>query len=226
MRRIKGARVSPGLLVAVVALVAALAGTAVGGVALTSLNKGEKKVVKRIAKKQGKRQANKQINKKAPGLSVANADRLRGNAPGELAVGSATIAANAGLLGGRTAADLETPSAYTERTSDANLTDQFQPVLDASLTTGGKRIIATVSLDVFGGTAAAEVACRVAIGSETSSDFDQDIPLVGANSDATMSFSFAATVGAGTHDVDLACREEEGSVEIIFASIAAVAVDD
>ena len=45
------------LVVAAVALVAALAGTAVGGVAVTALNKKEKKQVNRIAKKQGKKQA-------------------------------------------------------------------------------------------------------------------------------------------------------------------------
>ncbi len=55
MRRIKGAKPSPALLVAVVALVAALAGTAIGGVAVTSLNKKDKKQVTRIAKKQAKK---------------------------------------------------------------------------------------------------------------------------------------------------------------------------
>ena len=79
MRRIKRAKPSPALLVAVVALVAALAGTAIGGVAVTSLSKKDKKQVTKIAKKQGKKQANKQIDKKAPGLSVASATNA-GNA--------------------------------------------------------------------------------------------------------------------------------------------------
>jgi hypothetical protein len=55
MRRIKGAKPSPALLVAVVALVAALAGTAIGGVAVTSLSKKDKKQVKKISKKQAKK---------------------------------------------------------------------------------------------------------------------------------------------------------------------------
>ena len=55
MRSIKGTKPSPALLVAVVALVAALAGTAIGGVAVTSLNKKDKKQVTRIAKKQAKK---------------------------------------------------------------------------------------------------------------------------------------------------------------------------
>jgi hypothetical protein len=65
-------RPSPALVVAVIALTAAFAGTAIAGPdAITSaLNKAK---VKQIAKKQGKKQANKQIRKKAPGLSVANA---------------------------------------------------------------------------------------------------------------------------------------------------------
>jgi hypothetical protein len=73
MGKLKGRKPSPALLVAVVALVAALAGTAIGGVAVTSLSKKDKKQVTKIAKKQGKKQANRQIAKKAPGLSGARA---------------------------------------------------------------------------------------------------------------------------------------------------------
>ncbi|MGB2852189.1 MAG: hypothetical protein WBC01_11035 [Solirubrobacterales bacterium] len=58
MRSIKGTKPSPALLVAVVALVAALAGTAIGGVAVTSLNKKDKKQVTKIARKQAKKQVN------------------------------------------------------------------------------------------------------------------------------------------------------------------------
>ncbi len=134
--------------------------------------------------------------------------------------------ANAERVGGKTASELETPSAYAERTSDALLAADYQPVLDTSLKITGTRIVATATLDLFGGNAAAEAGCQLAIDSETSSAFDQDIPLVGADSDATMSFTFAATVDAGTHDIDLACREEEGNVEVIFANIAAIAVNE
>ncbi|HKJ37036.1 MAG TPA: hypothetical protein VKA36_10750, partial [Solirubrobacterales bacterium] len=68
---------SPALVVAVIALIAALAGTAVGGVAVTALNKQEKKQVKKIAKQQGKRQgrkqAKRQITKREPDLDVRSA---------------------------------------------------------------------------------------------------------------------------------------------------------
>lgn len=55
----KRARVSPALLVAVVALVASLGGGAVAGVTVSALNKKEKKQVKRISKKQAKKQVKK-----------------------------------------------------------------------------------------------------------------------------------------------------------------------
>lgn len=54
------------MVVAVVALVAALGGGAVAGVAITSLNKKEKRQVKKIAKKEGKRQARKEVGKQFP----------------------------------------------------------------------------------------------------------------------------------------------------------------
>lgn len=74
MKRIKNLlRPSPAMLVAIVALVAALGGGAVAGVAVTALNKKEKKQVTKIAKQQGKKQATKQINKREPGLNVNSA---------------------------------------------------------------------------------------------------------------------------------------------------------
>jgi hypothetical protein len=85
MPLIKRAKPSPALIVAVVALVVALAGGAVAGVAVTSLNKREKKVVKRIA--------SKQIRKKEPGLDVNSAK-------------SADTANDADALGGVSLGDL------------------------------------------------------------------------------------------------------------------------
>ena len=78
MRRIKQAKPSAALFVAVIALVAALGGGAVAGVAVTSLNKKDKKQVTKIAKKQGKKQgkkqAKKQIGKQFPVESSQIAD--------------------------------------------------------------------------------------------------------------------------------------------------------
>ena len=76
MSQIKRARPSPAILVAVIALVAALGGSAVAEVATTSkLDKKEKKQVKKLAKKQ----ANKRIDKREPSLNVASAESA-GNA--------------------------------------------------------------------------------------------------------------------------------------------------
>jgi hypothetical protein len=71
--RFMRSRPSPALIVAALALVVALAGTAVAAPDLAT-KKVTKAKVKKIAKKQGKKQAKKQIRKKAPKLSVAHAD--------------------------------------------------------------------------------------------------------------------------------------------------------
>jgi hypothetical protein len=55
MPRIKPAKPSPAFLIAVVALVAALGGTAVGGVVASKLSGKEKKQVTKIARKQAKK---------------------------------------------------------------------------------------------------------------------------------------------------------------------------
>jgi len=73
-------RPSPALFVAVLALVAAVAGTAVAG---TDLGATTSKLTKKKVKKTAKKVANKQITKRAPGLSVANAATLDGHPPAD-----------------------------------------------------------------------------------------------------------------------------------------------
>jgi hypothetical protein len=85
--RIKGRKPSPAMVISIVALVFAVAGTSLAGVATISvLSKKEKKQTRNIAKDE--------INKAAPGLSVAsatnaqnaaNADALGGAAAGNFA---------------------------------------------------------------------------------------------------------------------------------------------
>jgi hypothetical protein len=65
----KGARPSPAMMVALVALALALGGTAVADGITAKLDRAEKTQVKKIAKKQ----ANKRITARAPGLAVASA---------------------------------------------------------------------------------------------------------------------------------------------------------
>jgi len=92
VRRLSQSRPSPALVVAIVALVAAVAGTAIAQEATTSAKPVTKKKVKKIARKQ--------INKLAPGLSVANAD----NATNATNAENAQTAENANQLGGVPAA--------------------------------------------------------------------------------------------------------------------------
>ena len=116
-------RLSPAMVVAALALVVALAGTALAGPdALTrALTKQEKKVTKKLAKKQAK----KQIRKKAPKLSVGNAANL-GHVPaaeyvrrGELAPIPVTqLALNPGWQNATEivpSADLAPASAYRDQ---------------------------------------------------------------------------------------------------------------
>ena len=88
----KGRRPSPAMVVAVVALVAALAGTGVAAT-ISVLDKGEKKQVKKIARKQ----ANKRITKRAPNLSVANADSANPIAYAHVSAGGTILAETKGI---------------------------------------------------------------------------------------------------------------------------------
>jgi hypothetical protein len=87
MRHINASRPSAAIVVGVLALVAALAGTALAGSDATTSAPSKKKV-----KKIAKRQAKKQIKKLAPGLSVAHAE----TANTANTANSATQAQNAG----------------------------------------------------------------------------------------------------------------------------------
>ncbi|HEX6587024.1 MAG TPA: hypothetical protein VF052_09745 [Solirubrobacterales bacterium] len=120
MRRLKGRMPSPAMTVAGVALIIALAGTAMAApTAIKSiLNKQEKKQVKAIAKNQ--------VNKLAPGLSVANAATAT-NANQANTATSAETAANAEALGGNTVVgegDLDGPGALT----NSSCTSVSEPV--------------------------------------------------------------------------------------------------
>lgn len=89
-RRLEGKMPSPATAISIVALLFAVAGTAMAGVATVSvLSKKEKKQTRNIAKGE--------INKAAPGLSVANA----ANAANATSAQSATNAQNANTLQGQ-----------------------------------------------------------------------------------------------------------------------------
>jgi hypothetical protein len=77
MGPIRSSRPSPAIVVAVLALVAALAGTAVGNDLVADTSALKKKKVKKIARKQ--------VKKLAPELSVADADTVGGRPPSAFA---------------------------------------------------------------------------------------------------------------------------------------------
>jgi hypothetical protein len=99
MRRVRRKAPSPAMAVAIAALVLALVGTAVAGVATVSvLTKKEKKQTRNIA--------SDEIKKAAPGLSVANAAQLGGKPSADyllahsrgVALAGARIAGNDGSV--------------------------------------------------------------------------------------------------------------------------------
>jgi hypothetical protein len=102
-RRIRDGRPSPAIIVAALALVAALAGTALAGpqAGTSAINK---KKVKKIATKQ----ATKKINELAPGLSVAEAAK-------------ADVADNADALGGKPPSAYAGPTNYRIEQNNKNL---------------------------------------------------------------------------------------------------------
>jgi hypothetical protein len=177
MKRIFRKHPSPAMVVAIVALIVALTGTAVGAVFIT----------KKQAKKIAKNQANNEISKRAPGLAVA----------------SANTANNADRLDGLDASQLRTRSAYAERTADLPLTASFQDVVTTSVTTTGTRIVATTSLELDAGGGSNTAHCRLRIaGVESFTYDDQALP-----TESTMALTFARTVPPGTHAVGLECSE-------------------
>ena len=194
MGRVSGKKPSPAMVTSIVALVFAVAGTSVAGVATISvLSKKEKKQTSKIAKKE--------INKAAPGLSVASAT-------------------NADKLDGKDASQLQTTSAYAERTVDLPLTGAFQDVVTTSVTTTGTRIVANASLELDSGVSS-DVHCRLRIAGVESFTYDeQDLP-----TEAAMALTFARTVPPGTHAVGLECSET-GTVIADDAALSVVAVGE
>lgn len=145
MRKTRLNTPSPAMVVAIVALIFAVTGTAVAGVATISvLSKKEKTQTRNIAKNE--------INKAAPGLSVAKAT-------------NAQNATNAGQLGGQpasfyapatalrtatVAADGTVDAARSDGVSQANVTD---PVAGLYCFNGLNPAPRTVVASIAGGTA-------------------------------------------------------------------------
>jgi hypothetical protein len=130
MDRLSQVRPSPAMLVACVALIVALAGTAVAGVATSSKLSGkDRKQVKKIARTE----ANKRITKRAAGLKVAFADSA-GNAATAGQLGKVTVQRETGEIGNGTGGSVDAfCPAGTQAIAGGGRADDFnEPQLLAS----------------------------------------------------------------------------------------------
>ncbi len=109
MVRFRG-KPSPAMVVAIIALVFAVAGTGVASVAtISALNKKEKKQTRNIAKSE--------ISKAAPGLSVADSAKLGGLPASSYSLRTATVAGNGAL-----------DAAHSDGVTQANVTEPVSGV--------------------------------------------------------------------------------------------------
>jgi hypothetical protein len=204
MERTAASRPSPAIIVAVLALVAALAGTAVAERATTS--------AKPVTKKKAKKITRKQINRLAPGLSVASAD-------------TATNAENADALGGQGPAAFRTASAADERGNTVPLTDQFSTVLSTTITIpSAKTITAVASIEaVSDGTNNEVISCNLNIAGTDGVRQSTDIN-GGISDHTTLPLTQVRSLGAGTHTVLAECfRNVAGTVSVDERVLSVVA---
>ena len=200
-------RPSPAVVVAILALVAAVAGTAVAD-PLGAISKLTKKKVVRIAKTQ--------IAHAAPDLSVAHADTA----------GRADTAGNADTVGGKTTVQLQTTSAYTEGFANLPMTAAQQEILSTTIESAGGRVVAQASLEIDGHTDNADddLNCRIRIAGVDGLSLTQATPdtVIGMSESATMSLTSSATPAAGTVPVSVRCGNESGNVVVEQAELSVI----
>jgi hypothetical protein len=179
-------RPSAAMLVAGVALVLALAGTAIAAPqAIESvLNKKEKKQSRNIA--------DQEIDKKAPGLSVKNASTVGGQSP----------------------ASLKSYSAFGESgTVIGSLGGSDVDVADATITTQtSTRIMATGSAELFGADSNEVGQCEIDIDGDGSLAYEAEPDDIGTSNQIVIAVNFAVTRGPGTYTATLFCRSAGGTV--------------
>ena len=226
MDRLKDARPRPALIVAIVALVAALAGTAVAEQATTS--KLTTKKVKKIAKKQ--------VEKLAPGLSVANAD----NATNADSATNADNATNADQLGGASLDSLtigrgtsSTASGGTGSSCDPASTT-FVDCGTASLTLPRAErvlILANAQFDGANSGAGYRGDCKLTIdgtriGGQVSAGSSDGLGVGfnGNNEAATGLNAVTDVLAAGPHSFALQCNQAGGSIQFGHTYVSALAI--
>jgi hypothetical protein len=189
MGRVRGKLPSPAMGVAIVALVFAVGGSAIAGVATISvLNKKEKKQTRKVAKRE--------INKAAPGLSVAKA-------------------ANADALGGNSPSAFQTRAGFSELTTQPDLTATEADIITTSIAIEEPKTViavATIEAEAPMNAVVHRVGCRMNIaGAQHADVFADTIPVTADADETTLTLNFARDLPAGTHSVALRCRLISGT---------------
>jgi hypothetical protein len=195
MGKVGTVRPSPAIVVAVLSLVAALAGSAIASPEATTSALTKSKV-KKIAKKQ--------IRKLAPSLSVATANTAT----------DAQNAANADALGGDPPSAFRTGAAFTQLTTQPDLTTTEENIITASIAIEEpKTVIAMATIEAEAQAAGVHrVGCLMNIaGAQPNDVFADTIPATMDADETTLTVNFARELPAGTHDVALRCRRISGS---------------
>src|SRR5829696_3267247 len=220
----KGRRPSPAMIVAALALIVALAGTAMAApTAIKSiLNKKEKKQVKNIAKNQ--------VNKLAPGLSVASAKNAD-------AAKRSDTAANADSVGGHPLANIAV--GRSDPTTGGPCDPQTATFVscasvDVNLPHEGRVLLIGTGAQYAFNTGVTQGDCRMttdgsALGGSFVSLGNQTDPSPGVTGAANRIYGngFTTTVvtgpiSAGTHSFGLECNQNDADVEFENAQISAV----
>src|SRR5215207_2350370 len=217
----KGRRPSPAMIVAALALIVALAGTAMAAPSAIKsiLNKKEKNQVKNIAKNQ--------VNQLAPGLSVASAKSAD-------TAKRADTAANADALGGQALANIVTARSNTGAVCDPQTGTLITcATLDMALPHEGRvMLIGTAGQYAFTNSQAAGNCLFRVDGANSGGSVtvgNQYTPALFGVLNRGLANGFATTVvtgpiSAGPHTFVLACNQLTGDVEFEDPQISAALV--
>ncbi len=211
MKMFRLSRPSPAMIVAVVALVFAMGGTAL---AVVGLNGKQRRQVLQLA--------NRQINKRAPRLSVANAKNANhaNNADNANTVANAAISS---FTIGRSATGSCDPTG-------TGFVDCGTVSLDLPRS-GRVLIVATAGFDGANSATGYRGDCRLTadgtvVGAQVANGSTTGLG-VGFNANTQATTALSAVTGplpAGTHDLSLTCNQAGGSVEFSNDTVSAVMV--
>ena len=232
MRRFLASRPSPAMAVAFVALLAALSGTAIALPGTNSVDSGD--IVNSTVR--GKDIRNGSVggsdikNGSVKSLDVGD-DSLTGTDINESTLGkvpsaanadhatdadnatNATNAGNANTVGGLTAAQLQTSSAFAENGSVIGVPVTFTPMVSTTITThGAGRVLASASVELTGADADERAQCEIDIDGDTSLAYEAQPDDIGVNNEIVTAVEFARTLPAGTYPVTLLCRTLTGTI--------------